>query len=165
MLCCTNLSVSSLLICALNWQLVNSSLGTLKTMWQKQIYLAERMWSLLLNHCLLNFTRNKIARQKQPTASFQSKDCPSLPANLLRTPCHLLAGALFWQTGNPLACDGDMTQRFLGQKREDSSICEDKLATFKGSRDYRTPLIFPPPTHHSSGSLETFKYCLRGSFW
>lgn len=51
-------------------------------MWQKQIYLAERMWSLLLKHCLLNFTRNKIAWQKQPTASFQSKYFLSVPAKL-----------------------------------------------------------------------------------
>lgn len=52
-------------------------------MWQKQIYLVERMWSLIQNQCLLNFTRNKIARLKQPTASFQSKDFSSLPAKPL----------------------------------------------------------------------------------
>lgn len=35
------------------------------------------------------------------------------------------------------------------------SICEDKLAAFKGSRDSRAPPIFLPPTHHSSGSRQT----------
>ena len=155
MLCCTNLSMSSLLICALNWQLVNSSLGTLKSVWQKQIYLVERMWPLLLNQCLLNFTRNKIVWQKQPTASCLSKDFLSLPARLLRMPCHLLAGALFWQTGNLWARDGDIHKAFCGPKREASPICEDKLAAFKGSKDSRAPLIFLPPTHHSSGSRQT----------
>lgn len=116
MLCCTNLSMSSLLICALNWQLVNSSLGTLKSVWQKQIYLVERMWPLLLNQCLLNFTRNKIAWQKQPTASCLSKNFLSLPARLLRTLCHLLAGALFWQTGNLWARDGDIHKAFWGPR-------------------------------------------------
>lgn len=42
--------------------------------------------------------------------------------------------------------------RVLGQQREDWSICEDSV---KGSKDYTAPLIFPPPTHHSSGSPET----------
>ena len=124
-------------------------------MWQKQIYLVERMWPLLLNQCLLNFTRNKIVWQKQPTASCLSKDFLSLPARLLRMPCHLLAGALFWQTGNLWARDGDIHKAFCGPKREASPICEDKLAAFKGSKDSRAPLIFLPPTHHSSGSRQT----------
>ena len=128
MLRCTNHSMSSLLICALNWQLVNSSLGTLKTVWQKQIYLVERMWPLLVNQCLLNFSRNKIAWQKQPTASFQSKDFLSLPARLLRTPCLLLAGALFQHTGNLWARGGDTHKGSWGPKRKALPICEDKKA-------------------------------------
>lgn len=67
-------------------------------MWQTQIYLAERRWSLLGNHCLLNVTRNNIAWQKQPTASFQSKDILPLP-DKLSSSWVILAGALFCGLG------------------------------------------------------------------
>lgn len=60
----------------------------------------------------------EIAWHTQPTASFESKDFASLLLNssVPEALVPLLAVALFYQTGNPWACDGDRHKGSRGRR-------------------------------------------------